>query len=311
MLSMLECASVLAYFRDLQDRLADQLKALDPDLEEQADEWTRPEGGGGRTRAFRRGQLVEKGGINYSHVTGAHLPSSATRSRPHLEGHSFEAMGVSVVFHPLNPFVPCTHLNVRFFSTSSHEAEPLWWFGGGFDLTPVYPFVEDAVEWHQAAQAACLPFGEDLYPRFKEACDAYFHLPHRKESRGIGGIFFDDFNELGPDASFAFTRSVGDAFMPAWKSIVEKRRHIPWGERERAFQAYRRGRYVEFNLLHDRGTRFGLQSGGRTESILVSMPPLASWDYAYEPQPGSREAALTSEFLRPRDWLALNPSCTT
>lgn len=306
---MLHAASVLAYFRDLHDHLAEELVDLDPGLIARQDVWQRAQGGGGITRVFTGGNLVEKGGINFSHVMGPNLPPAATTARPHLADQPFEAIGVSVVLHPLNPYVPCTHLNVRFFTTRPTTGEPAWWFGGGFDLTPVYPFFEDAVSWHEAARNACTPFGENLYPRFKEACDAYFYLPHRKEARGIGGLFFDDFNELGEEESFALARSVGDAFLPAWAAIAERRRDHPWGEREKAFQRYRRGRYVEFNLLHDRGTRFGLESNGRTESILMSLPPQADWAYAFEPEPGSPEASLLSEFLTARDWLSLHHPC--
>ena len=291
------------YFTSLQARLIHQLTTLDPGAREERDEWERPDGGGGRSHVFTGGDLIEKGGINFSHVHGKSLPPSATRTRPELADRPFEAMGVSVVLHPRNPYVPATHMNVRYFTTRENaEAEPVWWFGGGFDLTPVYPFHEDAVAWHTAAKKACDPFGPDVYPRFKEACDAYFYLPHRKEARGIGGLFFDDFNELGPADSFALTRSIGDAFLPAWEAIAMKRKDHSYGEREKAFQCLRRGRYVEFNLLYDRGTLFGLQSGGRTESILMSLPPTVHWAYNHQPDPESPEFTLPA-FLQPRDWL--------
>lgn len=300
---MIETAAIHAYMTGLQHGLIERLAFLDPTAVQTSDTWERPGGGGGLTHVFSGGDLVEKGGVNFSHVTGKALPASASRARPHLADRPFEAMGVSVVLHPHNPHVPATHLNVRFFTTRDPgEILPVWWFGGGFDLTPVYPFSEDAINWHQAARAACEPFGSELYPRFKAACDAYFHLPHRNETRGVGGIFFDDFDELGPERSFALTRSIGDAFLPAWEAIAQRRRKTPFGEREKAFQRYRRGRYVEFNLLYDRGTLFGLQSRGRTESILMSMPPQAGWIYNFRPDPGSPEAAL-DDFLQPRNWL--------
>lgn len=294
---------ILHFFKTLQQSLIRDLRQLDPSAVGQSDHWERPDGGGGLTHVFAEGELIEKGGINFSHVMGPSLPESATRSRPELANQPFEAMGVSVVFHPRNPFVPTTHMNVRYFSTRpAGELEPKWWFGGGFDLTPCYPFEEDAIAWHAAARDACEPFGSGLYARFKAACDAYFYLPHRDETRGIGGLFFDDFDALGWDGSFALTRSIGQAFFPAWMAIVSKRATTAYGEHHRAFQAYRRGRYVEFNLLYDRGTLFGLQSKGRTESILMSLPPRAEWTYAYTPAKDSPEAALPA-YLRPRDWL--------
>ncbi len=292
-----------AYFTGLQRRLIERLIFLDPVARHKHDEWQRPGGGGGITHVITSGDLVEKGGVNFSHVMGDSLPPSATRTRPHLADRPFEAMGISVVLHPQNPYVPCTHMNVRAFSTRDNQDTPaIWWFGGGFDLTPIYPFEEDAIAWHQAAKAACDPFGPGIYDRFKTACDAYFNLPHRDETRGIGGLFYDDFDELGVDQSFALTRSIGDAFLPAWESIAARRRLLAYGEKEKAFQRYRRGRYVEFNLLYDRGTLFGLQSKGRTESILMSLPPQVDWTYDYTPDPGSPEAALR-DFLKPRDWL--------
>lgn len=300
-------AAVTAYLRDLQDRLWSGLGELDPDLARREDGWTRPEGGGGRSRAAADGAVFEKAGINFADVSGAALPAAASTLRPALAGRPFRAAGVSLVIHPRNPFVPTTHLNVRFLETAA-SPEPVWWCGGGFDLTPCYGFREDAADWHRAARAACLPHGgEDLYRRAKEACDRYFFLPHRGETRGVGGLFFDDYAEGGFAAAFAFLRAVGDAFWPAYAGLVARRRDTPWGERQRHFQLLRRGRYVEFNLLHDRGTFFGLQSGGRTESILLSLPPLVRWDYDWQPPPGSPEEALTRDFLRPRDWLAEEP----
>jgi coproporphyrinogen III oxidase len=252
---------------------------------------------------MEEGAIFEKAGINFSHVHGAQLPASATAHRPELAGRSFEAMGVSLVIHPRNPYAPTSHANVRFFLAEESSMDPVWWFGGGFDLTPYYGYEEDAVHWHRTARAACRPFGEDIYPRFKTWCDKYFYLKHRDEPRGIGGLFFDDFNELGFDDSFAFMRSIGDHYIPAYVPIVERRMHQPYGERERAFQLYRRGRYVEFNLVYDRGTLFGLQSGGRAESILMSLPPLVSWRYDWHPEAGSAEAQLYDVFLKSRDWV--------
>ena len=264
------------------------------------DAWTRAEGGGGVTRVIEDGELFERGGVNLSHVHGAQLPPSASAARPQLAGRGYEAMGVSLVLHPRNPYCPTVHLNVRFFSTTGEN--PVWWFGGGMDLTPYYGFAEDARHFHAACRDALAPFGPDYYPRFKRWCDEYFHLHHRDEARGIGGIFFDDLADRGFENSFALARSVGEALLPAYLPILEKRKATPYGERERGFQAYRRGRYVEFNLVYDRGTLFGLQSGGRTESILVSMPPRAEWRYDWKPQPGSPEEKLYVDFLKPRDW---------
>lgn len=296
--------AVLAFLRDLQDRICTAFEHIEAGggIFRQ-DTWTRPEGGGGDTRVLENGSVFEKAGVAFSHVTGRSLPPSATARRPELAGHPFEAMGVSLVIHPRNPYVPTSHANVRFFIVRPPDAPPHWWFGGGFDLTPYYPFAEDCVEWHQHARAACEPYGEELYPRFKAACDEYFFLRHRGEARGIGGIFFDDFNEGGFEHAFGFTRSVGEAYLKAYRPIVERRRNTPYGERERQFQLYRRGRYVEFNLVYDRGTLFGLQSGGRVESILMSLPPLVSWRYDWQPAPGSPEARLVEVYLKPRDWL--------
>ena len=299
---------VRSYLLDLQDRIATTLETEDGSCQFSEDNWDRPEGGGGRSRVLEGGAVFEKAGINFSDVQGASLPPSATANRPQLAGAPFRAMGVSVVCHPLNPHVPTTHMNVRFFYAEPPEGEPIWWFCGGFDLTPYYGHIEDAVHWHRTARDACTPFGNDLYTKFKEICDTYFFLPHRNEPRGIGGIFFDDFNAGGFDQSLAFMQSVGDHFMPAYQPIVAKRKAVPYTERERNFQLYRRGRYVEFNLVHDRGTHFGLQSKGRTESILMSLPPLVRWDYDWHPEPDSAEAALYDVFLKPKDWLAMNQS---
>ena len=294
---------VRSYLLDLQDRIATNLEIEDGSCQFSEDNWDRPEGGGGRSRVLEGGAVFEKAGINFSDVQGASLPPTATANRPQLAGVPFRAMGVSVVCHPLNPHVPTTHMNVRFFYAEPPEGEPIWWFGGGFDLTPYYGHIEDAVHWHQTACDACAPFGSELYSKFKDICDTYFFLPHRNEPRGIGGIFFDDFNTGGFDQALAFMQSVGDHFMPAYQPIVAKRKAMPYTERERNFQLYRRGRYVEFNLVHDRGTHFGLQSKGRTESILMSLPPLVRWDYDWHPEPNSSEAELYANFLKPKDWL--------
>jgi coproporphyrinogen III oxidase len=251
---------------------------------------------------MRGGAVFEQGGINFSHVFGSHLPASATAHRPELAGRTFQAMGVSLVMHPANPYVPTSHANVRFFLAERAGAEPVWWFGGGFDLTPYYGFDADVVHWHRTARAACAPFGADLYPRLKQWCDDYFFLRHRSEPRGVGGLFFDDENAGGFEHSFALMRSIGDHYLDAYRPIVARRKATPYGERERAFQKYRRGRYVEFNLVYDRGTLFGLQSGGRTESILMSLPPEVSWRYDWHPEPGSPEAVLYERYLKPRDW---------
>ncbi|QFU02996.1 Coproporphyrinogen-III oxidase, aerobic [Halomonas sp. THAF5a] len=293
---------VKTYLLDLQDRLCTALAAEDGGRFRE-DSWQREEGGGGRSRVIEEGRLFEKGGVNFSHVFGERLPPSATAARPELVGRSFHAVGVSWVLHPENPHVPTSHGNVRFFIAEKAGEAPVWWFGGGYDLTPYYPVFEDVVHWHRVARDACEPFGEAAYPRYKAWCDDYFTLKHRDETRGVGGLFFDDLNEEGFEASFAFQRAVGDSFLDAYLPIVRRRRDTPYGERERDFQLYRRGRYVEFNLVWDRGTLFGLQSGGRTESILMSMPPLARWIYDWHPEPGSAEAAL-DDYLKPRDWLA-------
>jgi coproporphyrinogen III oxidase len=288
--------AVREYLLGLQDTLCAQIEAVDGTQVFKTDSWERPEGGGGRTRVLGGGKVMEKGGVAFSDVRGTKLPPSATQHRPELAGRAWRAMGVSVVQHPVNPYCPTSHLNVRFFSTEGPE--PVWWFGGGFDLTPFYGFEEDARAWHAAAREATGP----LYPRFKKWCDEYFWLRHRQEARGIGGVFFDDFSEGGFDAAFALTRRVGSAYGPALCRILDRRKDTPYGARETAWQEIRRGRYVEFNLVWDRGTLFGLQSGGRTESILMSLPARARWEYAHQPEPGSPEAALL-DFLRPREWV--------
>jgi coproporphyrinogen III oxidase len=296
-------AAVRAYLVSLQAHITSVIEGTDAGATFRRDVWQRPGGGGGESRVLQDGALLEQGGVGFSHVMGEGLPPSATLLRPELAGAAFEAMGVSLVFHPRNPYVPTTHMNVRFFIAERAGQPPVWWFGGGFDLTPCYAFDEDVLHWHRVARDRCAPFGADVYPRFKEWCDRYFYLRHRDETRGVGGLFFDDLNEWGFERSFGFVRAVGDAFLDAWLPIAARRRALPFGERERQFQLYRRGRYVEFNLVFDRGTLFGLQSGGRTESILMSLPPLARWEYDWHPPPGSPEARLVSEYLRPRDWL--------
>ena len=298
-----DVAAVKAYLLDLQSRLCHAVEVVEDGARFHEDLWERPDGGGGRTRVLADGQLMEQAGINFSHVHGHQLPASATAQRPELAGCSFQALGVSLVFHPRNPHVPTTHANVRLFVAERADAAPVWWFGGGFDLTPYYPVHEDVLHWHRTARAACADYAPDAYDRFKVACDRYFYLPHRGETRGVGGLFFDDLNAGGFDRCFAFLRQVGNQFWPAYAPIVARRRDTPYGERERSFQLYRRGRYVEFNLVYDRGTLFGLQSGGRTESILMSLPPLARWAYDWHPAPDSAEAVLIRDYLKPRDWL--------
>ena len=296
--SAAEVQAVRDYLVNLQQAIVSRFEALDgqPFLH---DEWKRAEGGGGVTRIIEGGNLLERGGVGFSHVTGTKLPPSATAHRPEIAGRQWEAMGVSLVFHPRNPYVPTVHMNVRFFS-----AGDVWWFGGGMDLTPYYPFEEDCAHFHRVQREALAPF-PGLHARFKKQCDDYFVLKHRSEPRGIGGTFFDDFNEVGFDRSFAVMRAVGDAFLPAYVPIVQRRHDMPYGERERDFQAYRRGRYVEFNLVWDRGTLFGLQSGGRAESILMSLPPVVSWRYLWQPEPGSPEARIYEFITPPRDWASL------
>ncbi len=291
-----------AYFTGLQTRIIDRLQALDgkPFIE---DSWTREQGGGGITRVLEEGNLFERGGVNFSHVKGQGLPASATASRPELAGRAFEAMGVSLVMHPRNPYCPTAHMNVRFFIATKPDAEPVWWFGGGMDLTPYYGFEDDVVHFHRTCKNALAPFGDAVHADYKAWCDRYFHLKHRNEARGVGGVFFDDLNEGGFDRCFALTQAVGDAFVEAYAPILERRRDMAYGERERDFQAYRRGRYVEFNLVFDRGTLFGLQSGGRTESILMSMPPRVAWRYDWHPEAGTPEARLYEDFLPIREWV--------
>jgi coproporphyrinogen III oxidase len=296
-------AAVKAYLLDLQDRICQALAAEDGGADFIEDSWERAEGGGGRSRVLVNGTVIEKGGVNFSHVYGTQMPASATAHRPELAGRSFEAMGVSLVIHPHNPYVPTSHANVRFFIAEKEGAAPVWWFGGGYDLTPYYGNEADVIHWHQTAKSACDPLGEHLYPRFKKWCDEYFFLKHRSEARGVGGLFFDDYNAESFDHSFALMRAVGDSYVPAYLPIVNARKAMPFTERERNFQLYRRGRYVEFNLVYDRGTLFGLQTGGRTESILMSLPPLVRWEYNWQPEKGSPEAALYEHFLPHRDWL--------
>ncbi len=298
-----EPTAVERYLTDLQDRLCASLEAADGGAVFVEDAWQRAEGGGGRSRVLKDGAVFEQGGVNFSRVEGARLPPSASAHRPELAGRSWTALGVSLVMHPRNPYVPTTHMNVRYFEARAGDGDPVWWFGGGFDLTPYYPFDEDVVHWHTVARDLCAPFGADAYPKYKRWCDEYFFLKHRGETRGVGGLFFDDLNAGGFERSFGLMQAVGNAFPAAYLPIVEKRKSTPFGEREREFQLYRRGRYVEFNLVYDRGTLFGLQSGGRTESILMSLPPRVRFEYAYSPEGGSPEARL-ADYLRPRDWLA-------
>ncbi len=295
--------AVRDYLIQLQDRICRGIEEADGEARFLIDDWQRDSGGGGRTRVLSDGGVFEQAGVNFSEVFGDSLPGSATAHRPELAGRNFRAMGVSLVIHPHNPFVPTSHANVRFFIAEKDGSDPVWWFGGGFDLTPYYGNREDCRHWHQVARDACTPFGEETYAKYKQWCDDYFYLKHRQEPRGIGGLFFDDLNSPDFDTAFAFMRSVGDHYLPAYLPIVERRKNTPYGERERDFQLYRRGRYVEFNLVYDRGTLFGLQSGGRTESILMSLPPLVKWRYNWSPEPGSPEAELYDEFLKPKDWI--------
>ncbi|SEI12241.1 coproporphyrinogen oxidase [Rheinheimera pacifica] len=298
-------AAVQQFLQQLQDNICTALQQADGSAQFVEDAWQRPEGGGGKSRVLTGGKVFEQAGVNYSHVFGANMPASATAHRPELAGRSFNACGVSLVIHPNNPYLPTTHANVRFFIAEKAGEAPVWWFGGGFDLTPYYPFEDDVVHWHQTAKKAVDPFGAEYYPAYKKWCDEYFYLKHRGETRGVGGLFFDDLNAPGFEQSFALMRAVGEAFIPAYLPIVERRKNTPYGEPERQFQLYRRGRYVEFNLVYDRGTLFGLQSGGRTESILMSMPPLVRWQYGYQPEPGSAESLLYQRYLKPQDWLKL------
>jgi coproporphyrinogen III oxidase len=299
-----DITKVKNYLLNLQDRICSALEGEEPKARFIEDLWERPEeGGGGKTRVLEKGEVFEQGGVNFSFVSGVSLPASATARRPELANRRFHAMGVSLVIHPRNPYVPTSHANVRFLIAEKQGEPTIWWFGGGFDLTPFYPFKEDVIYWHQTARAACQPFGNDIYPTYKQWCDEYFFLPHRNETRGVGGLFFDDLNEWEFGQCFAFMQSVGDHYIDAYLPIVKKRKNTPYGDRERDFQLYRRGRYVEFNLVYDRGTLFGLQSGGRTESILMSMPPLAQWKYNWQPEPGSPEALLYDDYLKPQNWL--------
>ena len=300
----MDIEAVAAYLIALQERICDALAAVDGGAPFVEERWRRDAGGGGRSRVLAEGLVFEQAGVNFSRVSGDALPPAATARRPELAGRRWQALGLSLVAHPRNPYVPTSHMNVRFFAAEREGETPLWWFGGGYDLTPYYGFEQDVIHWHRTAQRACAPFGDDRYPRCKRWCDDYFFLPHRNEPRGVGGIFFDDLNEGGFERCFDFMRSVGDSYLDAYLPIARRRRDTPYGERERDFQLYRRGRYVEFNLLWDRGTLFGLQSGGRTESILMSMPPLVKWRYQWQPEPGSSEAELYERFLPPRDWLA-------
>jgi len=298
---MSDIGPVKEYLQNLQNRICAKLEALDGAGRFAHDDWKRPAGGGGESRVLSDGAVFEQAGVGFSHVFGDEMPPSATKLRPELAGKRFQALGVSLVLHPKNPFVPTTHANFRFFSAGS--GNPVWWFGGGYDLTPYYPFRDDVVHWHQTAKAACDPFGDDLYPRYKKWCDEYFYLQHRDETRGVGGLFFDDVNKPGFDESFEFLRSVGDSFLSAYVPIVEKRNALAFNVQQRDFQLYRRGRYVEFNLIYDRGTLFGLQSGGRTESILMSLPPEVRWRYNWRPEPGSAEETLYTDYLQAHDWL--------
>jgi len=301
----MDVSAVETYLTTLQSRICERLELIDQSAGFATESWDRPEGGGGISRVLADGNVIEKGGVNFSHVVGSSMPASATQHRPELAGRSFRALGVSLVIHPRNPHAPTSHANVRMFMAEKPGAEPVWWMGGGFDLTPYYGYEEDAVFWHTQAKAACDPFGDGVYPRFKQWCDDYFYIPHRQEPRGVGGLFYDDLNEWGFDQTFAFMRSVGDGFLNAYAPILERRKDTPWTEEERQWQLYRRGRYVEFNLVHDRGTLFGLQTNGRTEAILMSLPPLVRWEYGLTPGEGTPEARLMSDFLPPRDWLSV------
>ena len=297
-----DASAVKGYLNELQDRITASIEKLDS-VKFRRDAWVRPEGGGGESRILSDGAVFERAGVSVSHVFGEKMPPSASIQRPEIAGAPFEAMGLSLVFHPRNPHVPTTHCNVRFLIARPSGGPEVWWFGGGFDLTPYYAYDEDVLHWHRCARDACQPFGTDVYEKYKAWCDRYFFLPHRNETRGVGGLFFDDLNEGGFSRCFAFQRSIGDHFLPAFLPILERRRDLPYGDRERQFQLYRRGRYVEFNLVYDRGTLFGLQSRGRTESILMSLPPIVRWEYDWHPAAGSPEARLYEDFLRPRDYL--------
>ena len=294
---------IKSYLLQLQNSICHKIETMDGKAHFSEDSWERPGGGGGISRILTKGKLFAKAGVNFSHVSGEELPPSASAHRPELAGRKFSALGVSLVIHPENPYIPTTHANVRFFVAEKEGASPVWWFGGGFDLTPYYGFVEDCHHWHRTAQQACEPFGAEIYPKFKKWCDEYFFIKHRNEARGIGGLFFDDYNDISFEHSFGLMQSIGNHFIKAYEPIVSRRQHQPYGTREKEFQNYRRGRYVEFNLVYDRGTLFGLQSGGRTESILMSLPPEVHWEYNWQPEAGSPEALLYTEFLPARDWL--------
>jgi len=298
--------TIKAYLLDLQQRICAGLEQTDQQTIFKEDAWDREEGGGGRSRVMTEGDVFEQAGVNFSHVYGSSMPASATAHRPELSGRKWQAMGVSLVIHPKNPYAPTSHANVRFFIATKDSADPIWWFGGGFDLTPYYPFREDVVHWHQVAKNACDPFGKETYSQYKTWCDDYFFLKHRNETRGVGGLFFDDLNQGGFEHCFDFMKSVGDHYLEAYLPIVERRKDTPYGERERDFQLYRRGRYVEYNLVYDRGTLFGLQTGGRTESILMSLPPLVKWRYNWQPEAGTPEAELYETYLKPQDWLGVD-----
>ena len=298
----MDASRVRKFLTELQALIVERIQQIDG-RSFRRDAWQRPEGGGGISCVMEEGNVLERGGVNFSHVFGDKLPPSASASRPELAGRGFEAMGVSLVLHPRNPYAPTVHMNVRFFVAQKTGAEPVWWFGGGMDLTPYYGYAEDAVHFHQMCRNALIPFGADYHPRFKQWCDDYFFLKHRQEPRGVGGIFFDDLSAGGFEHCFNLVESVGDHFLPAYAPILERRMDTPYTDRERDFQAYRRGRYVEFNLVYDRGTIFGLQSGGRTESILMSLPPVVKWRYDWHPEPGSPEAQLHTDFLIAKEWL--------
>ncbi len=302
-MSDINTATVKTYLQGLQDHICAELEAEDGSKRFREDAWQHANGGGGRTRVMEEGAVIEKGGVNFSHVKGDSLPGAASARHPEIAGAPFEAMGVSLVIHPQNPYVPTSHMNVRLFVANPDADTPTWWFGGGFDLTPYYGNLDDCISWHQAAKNACDPFGADYYPRFKHWCDDYFVLAHRGEARGIGGLFFDDFNEQNFEHSFGLMQSVGNAYVGTYRAIMNARKQSEYGQRERDFQSYRRGRYVEFNLIYDRGTIFGLQSKGRTESILMSLPPNVTWRYDWQPEPNSLEAALYTDFLPARDWV--------
>lgn len=301
-MSTVNINTVVDYLKSLQDKICSALEAVESEATFVEDNWKRPEGGGGRTRVLTNGDIIEQGGVNFSVVSGDKLPPSATAHRPELAGRTWQACGVSLVIHPKNPFIPTSHANVRFFIAEKEGEEPVWWFGGGFDLTPFYPFDEDVVHWHKTAKNLCDPFGEEIYNEHKKWCDEYFHLKHRDETRGVGGLFFDDLNQWDFNTCFEYIKAVGEGFIEAYVPIINKRKNIEFENKHRQFQLYRRGRYVEFNLVFDRGTLFGLQSGGRTESILMSMPPLARWEYNFQAEAGSEEEKL-NDYLKPRNWI--------